>query len=183
MDAHRNLHGILEEIKKVRKAKGYSQKKMAEELELSQVAYNNIERGQTQLSIERLSQISQLLGLSFFNLLRMNYQDENYKELKHDLDAFKGRMDHLKNIVQYLSQEAIDLFDFFWASRHELSDTKKTGFYNSLDTITKMLALVREELEYDSLLGSHGYLKEIEETKSKIMKGEDLFNPQSHRPK
>ena len=51
-------------IRKIREIKGYSQYYMAIELEVSSKSYSRIECGKTGLSISRLKNIAEILGLS-----------------------------------------------------------------------------------------------------------------------
>ena len=51
-------------IRKIREIKGYSQDYMAIELEVSSKSYYRIECGKTGLSISRLKNIAEILGLS-----------------------------------------------------------------------------------------------------------------------
>jgi len=54
---------IAERIRIARVSKNLSQQNMADELGLTVAAYSNIERGVTDISVSRLTQISGLLGI------------------------------------------------------------------------------------------------------------------------
>lgn len=54
---------IAERIRIARVSKNLSQQNMADELGLTVAAYSNIERGVTDISVTRLSQIASLLGI------------------------------------------------------------------------------------------------------------------------
>lgn len=60
---------ILENIKRIRKQKGYSHENMAHELDISQVAYSKIEKRDTKLSVERLYKIAEILNVKVEILL------------------------------------------------------------------------------------------------------------------
>lgn len=57
---------FLERIKKIRKKKGYSQKYMAEKLNLSVSGYGKIETGENILSVERFLNICRILEISSY---------------------------------------------------------------------------------------------------------------------
>lgn len=56
-------------LKKTRQNKRYTQEFMAKRLGLSIRAYSKIERGETQLTVNRLRELSQILGVSMMELL------------------------------------------------------------------------------------------------------------------
>ena len=61
--------GPAEKIRLQRLQQGLSQENMADLLNLSTTAYGDIERGKTDLTLSRLSQIAQVLGVSPLALL------------------------------------------------------------------------------------------------------------------
>lgn len=58
---------LLKHIKEIRKAKGVSQKQMAEKLNISQPAYQKIESGEIVLGIERFLAICKILDIKSYN--------------------------------------------------------------------------------------------------------------------
>jgi transcriptional regulator with XRE-family HTH domain len=54
---------LHEKIGLLRKIKGWSQEEMADKLQMSVHGYANIERGETDVQLSRLEQISQVFGL------------------------------------------------------------------------------------------------------------------------
>ena len=60
-----------EKIRKIRENKNYTQEFMAESLHISQRAYSSIENGKTQLTIERLFDISKILEVSVSEILNL----------------------------------------------------------------------------------------------------------------
>ena len=52
--------------------KGYTLDNMAHELDLTQASYRKIENGETHLTVERLFQISEILGASLPELLEID---------------------------------------------------------------------------------------------------------------
>ena len=53
------MEHVLRRIQEIRKQKGYSHEYIAQELEISQVAYTKLERNETKLTVERLYKISE----------------------------------------------------------------------------------------------------------------------------
>ena len=62
-------HSLPERIRLQRLQRGLSQENMADLLSLSTTAYGDIERGKTDLTLSRLSQIAQVLDVSPLTLL------------------------------------------------------------------------------------------------------------------
>ena len=61
---------ILENIRTLRQERKYSQEYMAIRLSVSQNAYSKLERGLTRLTLERLSQIAEILGTTLAALVK-----------------------------------------------------------------------------------------------------------------
>ena len=66
---------IGKKIKQLRELKNYSQEHMATQLKMSVPGYGRIERNEVDVSIERASQIANVLGISLTELISF---DENY---------------------------------------------------------------------------------------------------------
>jgi transcriptional regulator with XRE-family HTH domain len=66
---------ILDSIRLARLTKGYSQSYLAHKLNISQKAYSSIERGNTNLSLERFLQITDVLEIDKTFLLN-EYSNE-----------------------------------------------------------------------------------------------------------
>jgi transcriptional regulator with XRE-family HTH domain len=76
-----NMIGIGEKIRIQRLIKNYSQEYMAWSLSISQAAYSNIERDETDVTVSRIFEIAEVLEISAFVLmpkpkysLLLNYQ-------------------------------------------------------------------------------------------------------------
>lgn len=54
---------VLERIRNLRVTRGFSQENIANELDLSKGAYSNIERGASELSVNRLIEISEIFNV------------------------------------------------------------------------------------------------------------------------
>lgn len=55
---------LMAKIRQLRELKGYSQEVLAAELGITKRAYSKLERGDTQLTVTRLYEISNILGMS-----------------------------------------------------------------------------------------------------------------------
>ena len=59
-------------IRKLRKFIGYSQEAVAHELCMTQPAYNKLENGKTQLTIQRLEQLTDFYAIAISDLMNKN---------------------------------------------------------------------------------------------------------------
>ncbi|WP_259015533.1 helix-turn-helix transcriptional regulator [Emticicia fluvialis] len=67
-----------DKIRGIRFLKGYSQENMADMLNLSRMAYGEIERGKTDVSDSRLQQIADVLGVSPADILSFGEKVNNF---------------------------------------------------------------------------------------------------------
>ena len=77
------LEDILKKIKAIRKQKGYSHEYVANELEISQVAYSKLEKNETKLTVERLYKLAGIFEVTIGELLDiqpMNQFNQTNKE-------------------------------------------------------------------------------------------------------
>ena len=104
-------------IKRYRELRNFSQKYMADSLNMSQGNYSKIEKGTIDLSINRLSQISELLNVGMFHLLEAQKsglyfieKNENHKdELKKDNIEIMTQMIMNKQIeIEKLKRKIMD---------------------------------------------------------------------------
>jgi len=66
---------IGQKIKKVREIKGYTQEYLAEQLDISQKTYSQIENNQSKLDVNRLQKIADILEIGLIELL--SFDDKN----------------------------------------------------------------------------------------------------------
>jgi len=76
------MESILKNVAKFRKEKGLTYENMALELGISTPAYRKIEVGKTQLTVERLYQIADILQVKIAIILEI--QTENYHQTNKD---------------------------------------------------------------------------------------------------
>lgn len=100
---------VLQNIKDLRKKKGFSQKYMAEKLHISISGYGKIELGENVLSVQRLLEICKILGVTSYNQILPVLNTDSIEELEKILYA--GIMSfgnihtssmYAKNLVQEL---------------------------------------------------------------------------------
>lgn len=130
-----NMH-TGEKIRVVRLLKGYSQENMAEMLNISRLAYGEIERGKTDVSDSRLQQIAEVLGVApadilsfgekvnnFFDqcngAIGINHgiQNHNYdqRELLFEIEKLKLENENLK-----LQKEKAELEAKYWREKNSI---------------------------------------------------------------
>lgn len=63
------MEHVLDNVKRIRKHKGYSHEYMAHMLDISQVAYSKLEKNNTKLSVERLYKLAEILEVEVAELL------------------------------------------------------------------------------------------------------------------
>ncbi len=97
-------------LKKVREAKGLSQKELAGLLKMAQAQYHRIESGKTDPSFSSVVKIAKALGLSFSELFRA---DEIFSEV---------------NAYDKTLMEKLRLID-------ALDETEKKSIYNIVDSL------------------------------------------------
>ena len=84
----------FEKVKFMRQLKGYSQEDIAEKLGMSVKGYSDIERGKTNLQMNRLEEIAQILGVDTLELLSFGEKNvfcQNIQTVKkNDQNNFLG---------------------------------------------------------------------------------------------
>jgi len=99
-----DLKSLGNKIRIIRTQQGLNQYNMADELQISDVAYSKIERGLTNVSITRLSQIANCLNIPLNQLLE-NTDEGNVsrdKKEKNQTDSLESRVRDLEIKVEYL---------------------------------------------------------------------------------
>jgi len=106
---------IERNIRKIRELKSYSQEFVANKLNLSVRAYSKIENGETQLTLNRLNQISEILEVTPQEVLGFDDQQIfnhckqegnigiNHINFPNELKIqFENRIKHLEEEIHYL---------------------------------------------------------------------------------
>lgn len=100
-------HKVALNIRSGREARGYSQDYMAAMLEICQSSYANLELGKTNLSIDRLLRISEILDLDIHQLIGETAPSQK----KEDIDSAKNPAFHFSNSMDVYDQLIIELKD------------------------------------------------------------------------
>lgn len=106
-------------IKQLREQRSYTQEFIAHSLGLSQRAYSSIENGKTQLTIERLREISQILNVNIGDILELeskttynNSFNNHAPENKGSLVFKQDDVDELKNLYDRIIKGKDDEIQF-----------------------------------------------------------------------
>ena len=127
-------------IKAYRESKNIVQSYMAEKMDISLVSYSKIERGITELSVKRLYEIAEILGVNVAELLGIEVLDSNQakkiKELEWERDIWK-------QVVKIMSPE--------YMKKTREAKTMEEADYNhaSLSNLIETLANSKESKSVD----------------------------------
>ena len=110
-----DLRKIGDRIREIRKQNKISQADISDKLEISITAFSKIERGLTNQSINRLEQISNILGVSIFTLFydensTKNHidnplQNDSYSTLEKELAYTKELLKAKDEIIELLKNK------------------------------------------------------------------------------
>ena len=95
------MNNYISRIIEYRKAKGLSQKQMAEKLGIGQVGYSQIETGKTELTLPRISKIANILEVDLLRLLYPGFDEAKYfQKLKSENERLSKINDLLIDLVE-----------------------------------------------------------------------------------
>lgn len=84
------MNDFINRISEYRKAKGLTQKQMADKLAMTQVGYSKIETGKTELTLPKLARIANILEIDLITLLWPDYKEiKDFQKLKDDYSRLK----------------------------------------------------------------------------------------------
>lgn len=111
-------------VKKIRELKNLTQEHMAHELGMSHSGYSRIERGDVDVSMEKLERIAQVLGVTLDDIKNFDSEsvfqnvgtarDQSFSRntintnVEHIEELYKQQIDHLKDEVAFLRQSLRD---------------------------------------------------------------------------
>lgn len=158
---------LHEKISQVREAKKISRAEMATALNMSSQSYWNVETGKTELTVSRLNQIAELLGVGVIELLTGEAQKvgdseeverlkEKIKELESDKAYLQSSIDFLeedkefnrnflKDIVKKLGSYIADVKDSNYTEL--LNDPEFKGLEYTVNFLTEMFKFIKEKPE------------------------------------
>lgn len=110
---------VHEKIRSLRTSRGWTQETFADMLGMSTNGYANIERGETDLGLQRLEQIAKLFEMSYLDILNMNEKTGFYLQgnnntncqiqsdqaVAHQLDKVQQENQFLKEKNAFLERE------------------------------------------------------------------------------
>ena len=106
-------------LKKIREQKRFSQREIADRLGISQKTYSNIESDKSNITIDKLAELSKILEFDAIDLLKENdiiFHQKNEKESfngiihhhaypKELIEQYKAQIQQLKEMVQLLKEQ------------------------------------------------------------------------------
>ena len=99
-------------IKILRKQKGWTQRRVAEQLDVSVPAFSKMETGMTDLNISRLNQIAKLFGIKPTELLADGMEDTSALSLR-ETDQLKALLIIKEDEIIRLQHKIIQLYEKF----------------------------------------------------------------------
>ncbi|MRX40435.1 helix-turn-helix domain-containing protein [Flavobacterium sp. LC2016-23] len=93
---------LLENLRKIRIIKGFSQDYVADLLNISQAAYSDIERGKTKINFEKLKKIAAIFDLEVSSIIDFH---ETQKLDKLVADRVNTNPDEMKTIIDHFDKE------------------------------------------------------------------------------
>lgn len=146
---------INENIRLLRLQRGYSQENMADLLHLSTTAYGDIERGKTDITLSRLEQIAQVLGVDSASLLlppsppAVSQQAFEAVPVTHqatptpDMSAIQLLLEKQQLEIEKLTLEVEN-----WKRRYERAVTQEQLTRELINALTPQPAPARERIGF-----------------------------------
>lgn len=146
------MDGLYDRIKNLRKLKGISQADMGDRLGMSQNNFGKIERGEIDLTINRLKQIAKALNVSLKEVLfPESLQDKAIPELTRELEIIKREKEVLQREKDVQAKE------------------NTLALYARDETIQQLMDFLKE-LSRETVVSSRisEFLKDFEDGKRKL---------------
>lgn len=131
---------LLQKIKEIRKKKGFSQKYMAEKLNISISGYGKIELGENVLGIERFLDICRILGVKSYNQILPVINDKAINEIEKTLINGGSSFENIRTNSRYAIKLIEDLSENILNDAIGKDDIKK-----ELDGIIYFMQTVNSE--------------------------------------
>ncbi len=132
------MKALSEKIKELRKAKRLSQEELADKIGISQASYFQLEKGKTELSVERLFQIAGILEVSVLDFLEVVNQEQKQSEESKKIEALESENKQLNEWLynagerqmrnQILLEEGFKYFIQQYEADSNLEGKPFTGF-------------------------------------------------------
>lgn len=105
------MEAIIENIKRIRKQKGYSHEYVAHELGLSQAAYTKLEKNETKLTVERLYKLAEILEVQVAELLEIKSTNQFNQTNKENATAYLQQTANFYQENKEQTQKIIELYE------------------------------------------------------------------------
>lgn len=105
------MEHVINNIKKIREKKGYSQEYMGQELFITQVAYAKIEKLQTRLTVHRLFKIAEIFEVCITKLLGIEVDMGLEQKIKDTESVYLLRIDHFYKESKVQNEKIIELYE------------------------------------------------------------------------
>jgi transcriptional regulator with XRE-family HTH domain len=153
------MQKILENIKLARKYRLMSQEQAAEKLNISLLSYSKIERGITELSVNRLKEIALIFDTSIDELLGIERSEKSIRAF----DSLNKEIEVLKERIRD-KQSIINNYDFSIAMILEGLGADIVSFFSvdKFDGSTSPLYELIDETPYCSLIRNDNTVRKIE---------------------
>jgi transcriptional regulator with XRE-family HTH domain len=112
------MKSLGQNIRTLRRKKGWSQEDVAKQLDISIPAFSKIETGFTDINLSRLEQVAAIFEISVVQLLTLN--DGNQEQSINTLDTLNKKLLSREAEVIDLQKKVIELFE-------ELRESKVTA--------------------------------------------------------
>lgn len=163
---------VLDNIKSIRKSKGFSQEYMAEKLHIHTINYGKIENGKTALTVERMYKIAEILGSSVSELLdeqtdlqkeniNLKNENENLKIVNFRVESERNKIEmavenweELKNLRHLVS--AFEYLDYI-----DIESFKKENGKHFVLSINQPFMLVNEFVKFYFRMGKSDIFNRI----------------------
>ncbi len=127
------MNNYVSRIVELRKAKGLTQKEMAEKLNIGQVGYSQIETGKTELTLQRIARIANILDIDLITLLYPEFGEAKYfQALKDENLSLKKTNDLLINLIESKNTVLGLLLQMYPETENVIKAHK---FYNDLESL------------------------------------------------
>lgn len=114
------LMSVGDNIRRFRKEKGWTQAKLAEELQVSQQMIGQFENSKKPPKLETAEKIAAALGVTVFDLMGGEYWDKKYPDLAKKSKEHEGFIDYL-NSLGYIVK------DIFFSTQIPVEEFEKSG--------------------------------------------------------
>lgn len=99
---------VVSKIKRFREARNFTQSYMAEQLDISQNTYSKIEGGAIKLTVDRLTQISNILNVQIEDILSAS-DDQHFTFNNSNVDKFYGYIENIQEDNKELLNTTINI--------------------------------------------------------------------------